>query len=109
MVKLIKQLPLVALLLAFTVFVGKAAVQALSTSSTTMWSFDQEQQLPETNPAAYKEAPNATDSDCDPGDEVCLIRAPEAPGGGPDLTDLLEAIENHEEHEDITYGVYIGN
>lgn len=109
MVKLSKQLPLVALLLAFTVFVGKAAVQALSTSSTTTWSYNPGKGFPATDPRGYDEAPGAGENDCSGQEQVCLVEAPDA-GGQPDLSpELIDAIENDEAHQDLTYGAFSGN
>ncbi|MFC7526876.1 hypothetical protein ACFQRK_23165 [Parapedobacter sp. GCM10030251] len=110
MVKLSKQLPLVALLLAFTVFVGKAAVQALSTSSTTMWSYDPSKG-PATEPGSYDPAPGATSGDCDRDEEVCLVEAPEL-NNQPDLEaveDLIEAIQAGDDHPNLTYGAFSSN
>ncbi|MEC3881948.1 hypothetical protein [Parapedobacter sp. 10938] len=106
MVKLSKQLPLVALLLAFTVFVGKAAVQALSTSSTTMWLYNPLLGDPD-DETAYTLA-NGQESNCQGVSTVCAIKAP-ASGNFPNLDDdptLREALEDNEPHDDITFGPY---
>jgi|GEM_PF-1828302 len=110
MVKLRKQLPLVALLLAFTVFVGKAAVLALSTSSTEMWLYDPSKG-PATEPGSYDPAPDATSSDCDLDEQVCLVEAPES-NNQPDLEaveGLIEAIQDKESHDNLTYGAFSEN
>lgn len=108
MVKLIKQLPLVALLLAFTVFVGKAAVQALSTSSTTMWLYDPDEGSPD-NPDAYTRADNNEQDDCEGDIEVCTVEAPEL-DNQPDFdNDLEEALRNGTSHPAITKGPYNPN
>lgn len=105
MVKLSKQLPLVALLLAFTVFVGKAAVQALSTSSTTMWLYNPSLGDPD-NPAAYSEAINYQEGDCQGQSDVCAVEAPPS-GTQPDFdTELEEALRNGTSHDAIKYGPY---
>jgi len=105
MVKLSKQLPLVALLLAFTVFVGKAAVQALSTSSTTMWLYDPDEGNPD-NPDAYTRADNDEQDDCEGDIEVCTVEAPEV-NGKPDFdTDLETALREGTSHTAITLGPY---
>lgn len=106
MVKLSKQLPLVALLLAFTVFVGKAAVQALSTSSTTMWLYNPGDGNPD-DETAYTLA-NGQESGCQGVSTVCAIKAP-ANGNFPDLDHdptLKQALEDNEPHDDITFGPY---
>lgn len=109
MVKLSKQLPLVALLLAFTVFVGKAAVQALSTSSTTTWSYDPDKGYLPTEAEGYEETPGATEGNCASEEQVCLIEAPDV-GGLPDLSqDLIDAIRDMEPHPDVTYGAFSNN
>ncbi|SEL93596.1 hypothetical protein [Parapedobacter koreensis] len=110
MIKLRKQLPLVAMLLALTVFVGKAAVQAFSTASNTMWLYDIESDDP-TNPANYDEAPAGAENNCQGSGEVCVVEAPDN-GGQPNLeavTDLLEALESRSPHANITYGFFSGN
>lgn len=109
MVKLSKQLPLVALLLAFTVFVGKAAVQALSTSSTDAWLYDPQTNDP-TQPGNYEPTDPGNTSQCGGSDEVCIVFAPDT-GMGPDLSDedLQDALQNGTYHPDITRGDYSGN
>ncbi len=105
MSKLIKQLPLVALLLAFTVFVGKAAVQALSTSSTTMWLYNPDDGNPE-DPEAYTEALDNEEADCEGDIEVCAVEAPKV-DNQPDFDTTLEnALRNGTFHSAITYGPY---
>lgn len=108
--KLTKQLPMVALLLAFTVFVGKAAVQALRTSSTTMWAYNPSLGDPD-EPESYEPAPDATPEDCDRDEQVCLVEAPES-NNKPDLEaveDLIEAIQTGDEHPNLTYGAFSEN
>lgn len=109
MEKLIKQLPLVALLLAFTVFVGKASVQALSTSSTTMWLYDPQTNDP-TDPSNYVPIDPEEVENCSGSNDVCIVFAPDT-GTGPDLSDqdLQDALEKGTFHPDITRGDYLGN
>ena len=109
--KLVKQLPLVALLLAFTVFVGKAAVQALNTSSATMWVFDPETADPDpTDPTNYKPIDPEQAGTCIGSTEVCIVSAPDT-GNGPDLSDedLQDALQNGSYHPDIIRGDYSEN
>lgn|SRR5690606_15046793 len=109
MVKLSKQLPLVALLLAFTVFVGKAAVQALSTSSTDAWLYDPEATNP-ADPTNYQPIDPDEAENCIGSSEVCIVFAP--PGtAGPDLSDddLQKALEDGTGHPDIIRGDYSAN
>src|SRR5690606_3010959 len=107
--KLVKQLPLVALLLAFTVFVGKAAVQALNTSSTTMWVYNPSKG-PETNPNSYDPAPpNADPGDCLGQAQVCVIETPEGVDELEFSPELINAITNRAPHEGLTYGALSAN
>ena len=110
MSKLTKQLPLVALLLAFTVFVGKASVQALSNESTTMWAYNPSLGDPD-EPESYEPAPDATPEDCKRNEQVCLVEAPES-NNQPDLeavVGLIEAIQDKESHDNLTYGAFSEN
>src|SRR5690606_19095559 len=106
--KLVKQLPLVALLLAFTVFVGKAAVQALNTSSTTIWLYNPSLGDPDEE-TAYTPA-NGQESNCQGVSTVCAINAP-ANGNMPNLDadpTLRKALEENEPHDDISFGPFSG-
>jgi hypothetical protein len=105
----VRKLPLVAMLLALTVFAGKAAVQAFSTASNTMWLYDPDRGAP-TDAGAYLQAPAGAENDCQGFSEVCIVTAPDA-GGQPDLSDesLFQALEQGSEHDDIIRGTYSGN
>src|SRR5690606_2313753 len=72
----VRKLPLVAMLLALTVFAGKAAVQGLGLVSTTMWLYDPAAGDPD-DENAYTPATSGQEADCEGVAAVCAISAPE--------------------------------
>src|SRR5690606_2315042 len=107
----VRKLPLVAMLLALTVFAGKAAVQGLGLVSTTMWLYDPQRGEP-TDPESYNPAPNANPDDCEGTAQVCLVSADEDANGNPDLagvSGLIGAIESGSPHPNLAYGNFSGS
>jgi len=95
------------MLLALTVFAGKAAVQGLGLVSTTMWLYNPAAGDPD-DENAYTPATSGQEADCEGVAEVCAISAPEL-NGRPDLDadpSLRQALQNGDAHESITFGPY---
>jgi hypothetical protein len=108
--RLIKALPLMAVILGLTVFLGNAASKAIAKNTATdqEWMFNGGDRA---NPEDYIPAPGSSEN-CQGDLEVCIVSAPadSEDSNKPDFSqvlDLEEALENNTTHDNITRGTYV--
>lgn len=111
MKKLIKLVPMMALLLGLGVYTVNAkmkAVEAEKAQTEKEWMLNGSQP---SNPTDYVPAPDGTRNDCKKQEEtVCVVIAPETSSGQPNfaaIPGLLEALAGDLEHENIIKGPYV--